>query len=102
MLHRLHPRPRLQLETMILNKGLQSLLEVFEIKLLSLPLRQDAANLLRWNENVGHNVDNPVGRDAVLDRDTSEAVDLNVDQAAVTSNVNTKGAILQKSRQINL
>ena len=97
------PLGSLQLKVVIiLDKRLKPLLQVLDIELLSFPLRQDATHLLGRDEDVGNDVDDTIGRDAILHRDAGEAVDLDVDVAAVAGNVDAERAVLEQSGEIDL
>ena len=64
----------------------KSLLELFKIHVVF--HHSQAIRRLGWYENVRHDVDDAIGSNSVSDCNASEAIDLDGDETAVTSNVN--------------
>lgn len=93
----------INLEVTFGDEGLKPLHEVLNLKLLTSPLETRATrDLLRRNEDVADNLDYTVLSDAVLNRNTAEAVDLDRDETSVASDVDTKAAVLEQGREIDV
>lgn len=92
----------LQFHVRILDERLKPLLEVVHGQFLTLPVRVHTVNRLGWYDDVANDLDDTVGRNAVLDRHRRESVDFDIDVAAVAEDINSQRLVLQKSREINL
>ena len=53
------------LQLLIDRQWLKSVLELIHREFLAVPLLQATVDRLRWDENVAHDVDDSVGRDAI-------------------------------------
>lgn len=71
----------------------ESLLEVFDGKILALVLLLHTTQLLGWDQHVADYMNDTVHGDTILDSNRRESVDLDSDDAAVPCNVNAQGAI---------
>ena len=94
---------RVNLKIALGYERLEPLHQVLDLKLLASPKGTWATrNLLRWDEHVADDLDHTVLGDAILDRNATKAVDLNADEAAISSDVNAKAAILEHGRKVNV
>lgn len=86
------------------NKGLEVLNKLLLGQLLAVvPLHKlTIGKLLRWDENVADNVDDTILGNTITDGHASETVNLDLNEAAVTSDVNAETAVFKESRQVNV
>lgn len=56
---------------------------------------QSTVDCLGRDEYVAHDLDNSISRNAILDRDGGEAVDLDLNEAAITAYVDAERLVLQ-------
>lgn len=93
----------INLEVTLGDEGLKPLHKVLNLELLTSPLETRATrDLLRRDENIADNLNYTVLSDAILNRDTAEAVDLDRNETSVASNVDTKVAVLEQGREIDV
>jgi hypothetical protein len=88
-----------------LNVRLESGLELLEAELLlrAKPVgasKLSATELLGRDQDVADDLHHSVCGNAILHTDTREGVDLDVDQTAVSSDVNRQRMVLQRSRKV--
>lgn len=88
------------------DEGLKPLLELLDRHLLALPEvhlgAARASDVLRWDDDVAHDVDHTILSDAVLDADAGEAVNLDLDEASEARNVDAQAAVLQHRRHVEV
>jgi hypothetical protein len=89
------------------NLGLESGLELLEAKLLlgAEPVgasKLGATELLGRDQDVADDLHHSVGGNTILHTDTREGIDLDVDQTAVSSDVNRQRVVLQGSRKVDM
>jgi hypothetical protein len=91
------------LEVALGDVGLKPVHEVLDLKFLAHPLGAGATgNLLRWDEHIADNLNDAVPCDAILDRDATESINLDADEATVAGNVNAEAAVLEQGRKVNV
>lgn len=106
MLHRRCLASSLEVDH-VLNVRLKSGLELLEAELLlgAEPVEASelgTTKLLRRNQDVADDLNDSVCGNAILDADAGEGVNLDVDQATVSSNINRKGVVLQRGGQVDV
>lgn len=79
----------------------QPILEFLQIH-LAVHLLRGTAWRLRWDQHGTDNVDNAVPRNAILDRDVGEAVDLDRDEAAPARDVDGQALVLEQRGEIDV
>jgi hypothetical protein len=85
------------------HERLKPLHQILNLKLLASPEGAWASrDLLRRDEHVADDLDHTVLGDAVLDRNATKAIDLDADEATISSNVNAEAAILEHGREVNV
>ena len=88
---------------LIIDKRLQPLHKLLLGQLLALPhLVRVLADLLGWDEHVADDLDDAVLGDAVGEGHVAEAVDLDVDQAAVAADVDGEVAVVEGGGEVDL
>lgn len=88
---------------MLGHKRLEALLELVYSHFTSIPfLFLGTTELLWWNENTSHLVNDAVLGNDIRGSDSGESVDLDPDEAAISSDVNGKRSILEQSRQVDV
>lgn len=93
----------INLEVTFGDEGLEPLHKVLYLELLTGPLETRATgDLLRRDENIADNLDYTILSDAILNRDTAEAVDFDRNETSVASDVDTKVAVLEQGREIDV
>jgi hypothetical protein len=86
---------------LLVNKGLQSLLEVLNSHLLTLPVDLLAtSSVLGWHENVRDNLDDTIAGDTVMDSYAREAVDPDGHKRSVPRYIDGKVLATQHSLQV--
>jgi hypothetical protein len=82
---------------------LEPLHQVLHLELLASPKRTRATrNLLRGDEHVADDLDHTVLCNTVLNGNTTKAVDLDADEAAISSDVDAEAAVLKHGREVNV
>lgn len=95
-------RKQSQLLWLISHQRLKPFFEIFNRHLLTVPVLDAAVNGLRWNEHIAHDVDDAIRRNAILDRDGREAVNLDVDVTAIAGDVHAERFVFKKSLEVDL
>lgn len=90
------------LRLLVTHQRLKPLFELLNGHLLTIPVLHCAVNSLRWDEHIAHDVDDAIGRNAVLDRDGGKGVYLNVDITTIAGNVDAKRLVGKKSLEVDL
>lgn len=79
----------------------EPLLELIDAHGLTLPETLRFGSLGR-DQHAAHNVDNAILGNAVLSGHTGEAIDLDLSEGTMRSNIDAQGLVLKESRQINM
>jgi len=67
-----------------------------------MPLLLRSFNLLRWDQYIIDDLNDPIRGDAIFNYDGGETIDLDADETTVASNINAERAVLEQCRQIDL
>jgi len=67
-----------------------------------MPLLLRSFNLLRWDQYIIDDLNDPIRGDAIFNYDGGETIDLDADETTVASNINAERAVFEQCRQIDL
>ena len=87
---------------LILNKGLQSLLQIILCEILPVVHDIYTIKLLRWDEDAADDLDDTITDNTILDDYGGEGIDLDADDAAKPGDINAEGTVFEGGRQVNL
>jgi hypothetical protein len=86
----------------IFQQWLESFHQVLLAELFSVPFSNAAMELLGWDEDIFHNVNDAIPRNDVRERDVHVSVDLDLDQATKAEDVDAEMVVMQESGQVDL
>ena len=90
------------LQVLISHQWFKPFFEIFNRHLLTVPVLHAAVDGLWWDEHIAHDVDDAIRRNPILDRDSREAVNFDVDVTAVAGDVHAERFVFKKSLKIDL
>ena len=79
---------------LIVHQRLKPLLKLIHGHLPTLPVLHAAVDGLGRDEHIAHNMDDAIRCNSILDRHTGEAVDLDLNEAAVASDIDAERLVL--------